>query len=334
MKVAVFNEKKKITIENREKPEPGENQVLVKVKASGLCGTDIHIFQGEAPAEFPVIPGHEFSGEIVEIGENVDKVSNGDKVAINPNIHCGHCFYCQRGEIHMCTDLQAVGVTRDGGFAEYVVVPQTQVHLLDKDISYEEGAMIEPLSCCLHGIDIANIAPGDKVVILGGGAIGLILAQLAEIAGALEVIVSEPSSARRELAREIGINNIISPENLEKTVFEKSEIGADVVIEAVGIESTIRQSFEIVRKRGSIILFGVAPEDLEVSFSPFSVFQKELTVKGSRINPFVTERAVKILNSGKIEVGKLITNIYNLEKLPKILEGKITDTGLKTLITF
>ena len=163
MRAAVLEKTGKISFKKQDIPEPSKNEVLIKVKATGVCGTDHHIFQGEAPAEPPVILGHEMAGKVEKTGENVQNIEFGDKVAVNPNIHCGHCYFCQRGEINLCRNLQAIGVTRDGGFAEYVVVPETNVHVFTGDISYEEGAMVEPISCCLHGIDLVKINSGATV---------------------------------------------------------------------------------------------------------------------------------------------------------------------------
>ncbi|MFW5976434.1 MAG: zinc-dependent alcohol dehydrogenase family protein [Bacillota bacterium] len=334
MKAAVFNKPGKIEVKEISKPGLSSGEVLVKVKATGICGTDHHIFQGEAPADFPVVPGHEMSGVVEKKAENVTKVDPGDKVTVNPNIHCGHCYYCQRGEINLCENLQAVGVTQNGGFAEYVVIPETNIHKLEDEISFEEGAMIEPISCCLHGIDLADIKPGDKVVIIGGGAIGLILAQLARISGAAEVFISEPEKSRQLIAKELGFNKIYSPEAINKSLFDFSDPGADIVIEAVGLETTIRQSLKLVRSGGTVLLFGVSPENLDIPLSPFQVYKKELTIKGSNINPFVTERALDLLNSNKVIVDNLISSTYVLEQLPDIFSGKIKESGIKSIIYF
>ncbi|MFW6006532.1 MAG: zinc-dependent alcohol dehydrogenase family protein [Bacillota bacterium] len=334
MKAAVFEKPGSISLKKVDIPELSPEEVLIKVKASGICGTDHHIYQGEAPASFPVIPGHEMSGIIEKTGEKVSRLNSGDRVAVNPNIHCGTCYYCQRGEVNLCKNLQAVGVTRDGGFAEFVTVPETNVHKIEDNISFSAGAMIEPVSCCLHGIDLARIKPGAKVVILGGGAIGLILAQLARESGAAEVFISEPEIARQELAGNLGFKNVFTPDIIDEKLFKKSPVGADVVVEAVGIENTVKQSLELVRNGGNILFFGVCPEELTVPISPFAVYKRELTIKGSNINPFVTERAIEILNKEKIEVEKLVTHQYDLSVLPEIFSGNITNSGLKSIITF
>ncbi len=334
MKAIMFKGKGRLEIEEVATPKVDKEEVLVEVKATGICGTDRHIYNGEAPAKPPMIPGHEIAGVVVDLGEGVNNVKKGDRIAVDPNIFCNNCFYCKRGEIHLCENLEAVGVTRDGGFAEYVLIPATNVYRLPDAISYTAGAMVEPLSCCLHGIDIAGVQTGDLVVVLGGGAIGLILAQLALLSGARKVIISEPDSIKREKAKTLGLENVVVPDMIKEVVTNLSKYGADIVIEAVGRAETVAQSFELVRRGGTIVLFGVSPEDMELPISPFDIYQKELTVKGSYINPFVTDRAIDILAAGKIEVEGLVTKKYSLADLPGYFSKGKGSQDIKSLLVF
>lgn len=334
MKAVLFKGKGRLEIEDVAIPKVDKEEVLVEVKATGICGTDRHIYNGEAPAKPPMIPGHEIAGVVVDLGERVSNLKRGDRIAVDPNIFCNNCFYCKRGEIHLCENLEAVGVTRDGGFAQYVLIPAANVYRLPDSISYTAGAMVEPLSCCLHGIDIAEVQTGDLVVVLGGGAIGLILAQLALLSGAREVIISEPDSSKREKAKSLGLENVVVPDMIKEVVTNLSKYGADVVIEAVGRAETVAQSFELVRRGGTIVLFGVSPEDMKLPISPFDIYQKELTVKGSYINPFVTDRAIDILASGKIEVEGLVTKKYSLEDLPDYFSKGKGSQDIKSLLVF
>lgn len=334
MKAIIFKGKGRLEIEEVATPKVEKEEVLVEVKATGICGTDRHIYNGEAPAKPPMIPGHEIAGLVVDLGEGVNNVKKGDRIAVDPNIFCNNCFYCKRGEIHLCENLEAVGVTRDGGFAEYVRIPATNVYRLPDSISYTAGAMVEPLSCCLHGIDIAGVQTGDLVVVLGGGAIGLILAQLALLSGARKVIISEPDSIKREKAKTLGLENVVVPDMIKEVVTNISKYGADIVIEAVGRAETVAQSFELIRRGGTIVLFGVSPEDMELPISPFDIYQKELTVKGSYINPFVTDRAIDILAAGKIEVEGLVTKKYSLADLPDYFSKGNGSQDIKSLLVF
>ena len=194
------------TFEVRECPIPKAKPgtVVVKNYACGVCGTDVHIYHGEkgsAAVNPPVVLGHEYSGVVTEVGEGVKGLKIGDHVTIDPNIYCGECEYCRNGKKQMCRHMEAVGVTMNGGFEEYSIVPAAQALLLDPNVPLEYGAMSEPLACCLHGIDRAEIKVGDIVCVVGGGAIGLLLVQLARLAGAAKVVLSEPNEARRKVAR-------------------------------------------------------------------------------------------------------------------------------------
>ena len=186
----LFSEVGNANLQQLPNPVIGESDVLIKVKACGICGTDIHILKGESSSTPPVVLGHEFSGEVVAVGSLVTTAKVGDRVCIDPNIFCGLCHYCRNGKEHLCENLTAIGVDIHGGFAEYAVVPQTHVYPLPANVSYAAGAMVEPVACCVRGMDLAKIRPGDEVAVLGAGPIGLILAQMAKAAGAV-VTISE-----------------------------------------------------------------------------------------------------------------------------------------------
>lgn len=198
-------------------PVPGE--VLLRVAACGVCGTDIHIFHGEkgsAEVTPPVVLGHEFAGVVEELGSGVTALQIGEHVAVDPNIYCGHCHFCRIGKKQLCENLRAIGVNQNGGFAQYCVCPAAQCLPLNPALPLEHGAMTEPLACCIHGIDRAALRSGDIVCIIGGGAIGLLMVQLARLSGASHVILSEPVQARRDIALQIGADAVIDPlqENL------------------------------------------------------------------------------------------------------------------------
>ena len=195
MKAAVFYAKNDIRIEQLPMPEVKENDVLIKVYACGICGTDVHIFHGDegaAPTPPQTVLGHEFAGEVVQVGKNVKRVRVGDKVCVDPNQLCNTCYYCQSGIGHFCEDMVGIGTTVNGGFAEYCAVPETQAYKFPTELSYEKAAMTEPVACCLHGIDMCDIACGDTVAVIGGGMIGLIMLQLAKLKGAAKLILIEP----------------------------------------------------------------------------------------------------------------------------------------------
>ncbi|MDO8684601.1 MAG: zinc-dependent alcohol dehydrogenase family protein [Armatimonadota bacterium] len=334
MKAVVFTEPGKFIVTDRPVPQMGPGDLLLKVDSCGVCGTDIHIFHGEHFVEFPVIPGHEYSGVVVEAGSEVKYITIGDHVAVDPNIVCGVCHFCRRGQIHLCEKLTALGVNMDGGFAEYSLVPGKQAYLLPKSLPLEHAALVEPLACCVHGIDQAEIGVGDDVLVIGAGPIGLIMTQLARLAGARRVIVSEPSETRRELAAELGADIVIDPINqdLRGEVLKATEVGAGVVIECVGKASTAEQAIGLAKRGGMILLFGVTSPGEESRIKPYDVFFRELTIRGSFINPFTHARAVNLLAEGKVNVEPLISHRLRLEDFGKALALAGTPAAAKILI--
>ena len=254
-----------------------------------------------------MVLGHEFSGEVVAVGSLVTTAKVGDRVCIDPNIFCGLCHYCRNGKEHLCENLTAIGVDIHGGFAEYAVVPQTHVYPLPANVSYAAGAMVEPVACCVRGMDLAKIRPGDEVAVLGAGPIGLILAQMAKAAGAV-VTISEPNEEKVELITSLGFDRILKPQDLPPNSF-------DVVIEAVGIPATVEQSIEIARRGARIVWFSVVAQGAKAQIEPYKVFQKELTICGSFINPSTHARAIKLIASGQVQVDPLITHQYPLQEI-------------------
>ena len=333
MSAAVFRRPGSVVIEERDVPSPKPGEVLVRVEACGVCGTDFHIFKGEAPARPPVVLGHEYCGEVVALGEGVAGLQLGDRVAVDPNIACGRCYHCRLGKVHLCGSMEALGVTLDGGFAGYSIAPVTQCHALPSHMSAVQGAFVEPVACCVHGIDLAGIKPGNTVVVLGGGTIGLILLQLARGSGAATLIVSEPVQKKRELALELGATLAVDPlsADLEEQVRAVAPAGADVVIEAVGRPDTVEAAVRIAARGGCILLFGVAPEDAKVPVSPFAIYKKELRIQGSYVNPFTFSRAISLLASGAVKVEPLVERVMPLEDLPSVLASGPSAGGAKTL---
>ncbi len=327
MQAMVFENPGVLHLMERPQPTPQEGELLVRVRASGICGTDRHIYHGEAPAQPPVILGHEFAGEVVAVGPGVTPDWVGRRVAIDPNIYCGQCDPCRDGRPQLCTSLKAIGVTCDGGFAEFCAVPEAQALPIPDGLSFEEAAMAEPVACCLHGIDLAEIRAGQTVTVLGGGAIGLILAQLARAQGAAEVVVSEPAAPRREIASTLGLE-AVPPEVLR----DRLPAGVDVVIEAVGATVTAAQALEIARRGAMILFFGVTPMGQKIEVEPFQVYQKELTIRGSALNPFTQRRALALLGSGRVNVAPLITHKIGLEDLERTLATPAPPEMVKAMV--
>ena len=337
MKAAVFQGKGKIVVEDRAIPELKDDEVLLQVAACGVCGTDVHIYGGEkgsAEVAPPVVLGHEFAGTVAGVGKAVTAWKVGEKAAVDPNIYCGKCEMCHGGKKNLCENLSAVGVTRDGGFAEFCVVPETQCYRLGEEIDLTCGAMAEPLSCCLHGIEMAQIRPGEHVCIIGGGAIGLIMLQLAKLAGAGTVCVSEPVEMRRRAAKELGADYVIDPlaEAPKEAYRRKVEGGADVVIECAGVKAAAKQVFEVAGKGARIVFFSVPSPDMTVELPLFALYQKEWHICGSFINPDTFARAVSLINHHKINFEKIITHTYALTELEQAILTQAGRESLKVIV--
>src|SRR6266852_6159470 len=201
----------KLGLVNADKPEVRPHTLLLRVAASGICGTDPHILHGLYPANLPLIPGHEYAGVVESVGDGVAAFVPGDHVAVDPNILCGVCDFCRRGKVHLCKNLVALGVNIPGGFAEFCVVPVSQAFKIPKSLPLAHAALAEPVACCLRGVDLAGITSGDRVVIFGAGPMGAIILQLARMQGASQVIVIDPQEGRRRRAEALGASWVIDP---------------------------------------------------------------------------------------------------------------------------
>ena len=327
------------SFEVRQAPElhPGPGEVVIKNMVCGVCGTDVHIVHGEpgsADVNPPVVLGHEYSGEVVEVGEGVTALKPGDHVTVDPNIYCGECVYCRNGKKQLCETMQAVGVTRDGGFGEYSLVPAAQAFKLGDSVPYEAGAMAEPVACCLHGIDLAGIKAGDRVCIVGGGAIGLIMLQLAKLSGASSLVLSEPNEKRRQVALSLGADAAIDPTAPDAGSAYEAALGdgADVVIECVGNNAAVKSAFQLAKKGATIVLFSVPKVDATFDLPLFDVYKKELTIRGSFVNPDTHERAVRLINSGKLDFTSIITHRFNLDQLPEAIAMQMSSESIKVVV--
>lgn len=326
MKSAVFYGKHDLRVENSPMPKVGPEDILIQVKACGICGTDVHIYEGDkgaAEVTPPTILGHEFSGVIAEVGSNVTKYKVGDRVCIDPNCYCGKCDFCRNGIAHYCTDMIGYGTTVNGGFAEYCSVNQRQVYKLGDNTTFEQGAMTEPVACCLHGMDMCNIHPGSNVVVIGGGMIGLLMLQLSKLAGAARVALLEPVESKRVVAKKLGADILIDPinENVEEELKKAGMTWVNTVIECVGKTATIQQAIDIVGNKGTVMMFGLTKPDDTIAVKPFQIFQKEIELKSSFINPYTQKRALDLIDSGRLDVSSMVYAVESLENLSDILSS-------------
>lgn len=324
MKSAVFYGKHDLRIEDQPMPQVGAKDVLVQVKACGICGTDVHIYEGDkgaAEVTPPTILGHEFSGVVAAVGDEVTAYKVGDRVCVDPNCYCGSCTPCRNGVAHYCEHMIGYGTTVNGGFAEYCAVNERQIYKIGDNTTFEQGAMAEPVACCLHGMDMCEIKPGHQVVVIGGGMIGLLMMQLAKLSGAAKVALLEPVESKREVAKKLGADVCIDPihENIKEVLQENGMNWINTVIESVGRTSTIEQAIDIAGNKAVVMMFGLTKPDDTIAVKPFQIFQKELVLKASYINPYTQKRALDLIDSGRLDVSSMIYDVCGLEMLEDIL---------------
>ncbi|WP_457150959.1 zinc-dependent alcohol dehydrogenase family protein [Mesorhizobium sp. P5_C1] len=326
-----------IALREVDKPSIGPDELLVRVEACGVCGTDRHLFHGEFPCTPPVTPGHEFSGIVEALGESVSGFAVGDRVTGDPNIACGRCAHCHAGRVNLCSNLRAIGIHRDGGFAEYLALPQKQAFILPADLKPTHGAFCEPLGCCLHGVDLAEIRPGSSVAVLGGGVIGLLTVQLARLAGATTIILSTRQASRRGLAEDLGATATVDPTAADviNAVAGPTGLapgGVDVVFECAGVRETVEQSMRLARAGGKVVIVGVTPQGMKAEFEPFDLLFRELKVLGSFLNPYTHRRAAELIASGAIEIDRLISRQVALEDAAAVIANPPAPGEVKVLV--
>ena len=312
-------------IEYREKelPDLQSNGVLVKVKAASICGGDLHIFKGKHPAApLPVPIGHEVSGEVLKIGKDVSKVKEGDRVVIEPVVVCGQCFFCRRGEYGLCTNISFQYRVGQGAVTPYFIADEDWVHQLPRDVSFGEGALIEPLAVAVHAVRKGEIRFGQTAAIFGGGPIGLLVLMLTKLSGAGEVFVVDVKDFRLEKAKELGASEAIntSRQDAVQYIFDRTcQLGVDSAFEAVGIEKTLVDSLNVLKKGGTSVVVGLF-EDQEIRI-PANIFvQKEITLRGSLGYCWDFQVALKLVERGDLKLGELITHTLSLSELQRAFE--------------
>jgi len=320
-----------------EKPVPGPGDLLVRIEACGICGTDRHLFHGEFPSKPPVTLGHEFAGIVEAVGAGVTDFRPGMRVTGDPNIACGRCEECRRGRVNLCRNLRAIGIHRDGGFADYVCMPQSQAFALPVDLDPLHGAFCEPLACCIHGVDLGGIKTGASVIVLGGGLIGLLTVQLARLAGAARIVLVTRSREKRRLAEDLGATATADPGDgdiIARIVSEDGLLpgGADVVFECAGVIETMQQAPRLARCGGTAVILGVMPQGKTIEIEPFDLLFREVALVSSFINPFTHGRAADLIASGKIKVEPLISRRIGLDEAADAIANPARGGEIRLLV--
>lgn len=331
MLAAIFEDEGRLVV--REVPAPmvrTPQDVLVKVEVCGVCGTDLR-FLAVPPiihAKKGVILGHEYIGEVVEVGQSVSQFQPGDRVAVIPDVPCGHCRFCAEGRPNLCENIYSIGGDVDGGFAHYALAPAKGLYKISPDLAVEEGAFVELLSCVMAGVQKAALLPGEDVVIIGAGPAGLVYMKVFKAAGAGKVIMVEISPWRIDFARQAGADLVINPnqENLREAVRAATDGGAHIVVDAVG--SQVTAAISVARRAGRIIVFG-EDHKAECTIRPHDIQGQELQLLGSFIGIQVFPKAVRMLESKAVKLNDLISHRLSLEELPAGIAELAAGRGAK-----
>ena len=310
-----------------DRPAPDAGEIVVRVEAAGICGTDRHLFKGEFPCAPPVTLGHEFSGLITAVGAGVD-LPLGTRVACDPNCPCGACDLCRAGRPNLCPHNRAIGIHLDGGFATYAKLPAHRAHVLPSSLNPLYGAFCEPLACTLHGLDLGAPKAGERVIVLGGGVIGQLAVQLAKLAGA-EVMLVTRQATKRRLAEDLGATLTAATLVEAKTHWPQ---GASLVLECAGVAETITQAPALCAAGGRVVILGVLAQGAKIDIEPFDLLFREISLLYSFLNPFTQARAAQLIASGTVQVAPLISRQIPLDHAVQAISQPPLPEDVKVLI--
>jgi 2-desacetyl-2-hydroxyethyl bacteriochlorophyllide A dehydrogenase len=328
MRAVVVQAPGRIEVATVADPAPGPKDVVVAVEACGLCGTDLRIVDGELPGvDYPMVPGHELAGRVVEVGPMVTRFAGGELVAVDPAVPCGACWYCRRGRENLCEPSRSIGITSPGGAAEYVRVAAANCYVLPSATPATAGALIEPLACAMHGLDRVPVGLTDHVLLYGAGAMGLLLAQLLRRAGVTSLSMVDQRMDRLSAAQVVGATAVATDAGL----FDRPE-GWDLVVDATGVVAAIEDGLARVRRGGAFLQMGVADPAAAARFSPYRVYHDEITVMGTVAAHHSFDRARDLLVAGAVDTGSLVTHTAELADYPDALSAFRSGVGLKTQV--
>ncbi|QMV42732.1 zinc-dependent alcohol dehydrogenase family protein [Cohnella cholangitidis] len=324
MKALVIEKPHHAVVKDIPYPVPGVGEVTIKVENVGICGTDFHIFEGEYISPYPIVPGHEFSGVIHEVGEGVTSYKPGDRVTADPCIFCGECEYCLTDRGNHCVNWKALGNTMNGSMAEYVRVPAKNAVKIPDGMSFAEAAFIEPMACVVHGMNRLDLKVGDRVILFGAGAMGQQLVQSIARAGASELVVVDVSREKLDMALKLGATKGVLSGELKKEDYPN---GFDVVVDVTGIPAVIEKEFDFMGPTGKYLQFGVTPQNASIQINPFKLYQKDWTLLGSMAINHTFLPAFHWVKEGRILLEPLISKTISLEETAEFL-AQPKDPGL------
>ena len=326
MKALLLSEYRHLKVADVPAPVPAQDEVLIRVAACGICGSDVHGYDGSSGRRIPpIVMGHEAAGIVASVGANVKNVSEGDRVTFDSTIFCGTCDFCRRGEINLCDHRQVLGVScsdyrRHGAFAEYVVVPSRIVYRLPGQLSFAEAAMLEAVAVALHAVSLTEISPGSTGLVVGAGMIGLLILQALRVAGCSRILVADIDDSRLKLAKELGASEVLRADepNIQSRILQLPTAGVHLAVEAVGRNETVRLAIDSVRKGGHVTLVGnISPE---ITLPLQKVVTRQIRLQGSCASAGEYPQAIELMSSGAINVKPLITAVASLDDGPRWFE--------------
>src|SRR5688572_20150741 len=324
MKAAIMDAPQQMRIGDWKTPEPAAGEVLVRIAAAGICAGDLYIYLGKNPyANYPRIAGHELCGTVTAIGAGVTGIEPGELVVVEPFIGCGRCYACRVGKTNCCSSLGLIGTNLPGGYAEFVVAPARNIHLVPQGLSALYASFAEPLAIGVQACRRATVQPGEYVLILGCGPIGLALIEVAKARGA-RVVATDISESRLDFARSLGIETIKADELLEAVQQQTGGEGAAVVIEATGNPDAMEQTVELVASGGRIVIVGLVRQGVNVVIPGLDITRKEITLLGSRASVNCFPVALQLLASGKIQYPKVATRL-SMWDAPAVFDKVVKD---------
>jgi len=325
MKAVRYDGPNSFSIAEVPTPQPSAGEVLIKVTQAGVCGTDLHVHHGGFGAQFPLTPGHEVVGTVAALGDDSDRFRVGQQVTVNPNIPCGRCRYCLSGRIILCENLRNIGVSLDGFFAEYACVPEQLVFSVE-GLTVETAVFTEPTACAMHGIETLDIRPGSTAAVLGSGPTGLLLAQLIASGGASSITVASDKAFQLEVARALGATNTVlmqrgDPKRNFKALSDASGgIGFDIVVEATGAVEVGNICLPLTANGGTMLVYGVTNPEDRLAISPYDMFRRELTIKGSFAEMTSFGAAIDFLRAGRVHTEPIISHRFGLDEYGTALD--------------
>jgi len=330
MRALVYEGPQEMNMREVERPEPEPGEVLIRVRETGICGSELSGYLGQnSLRKPPLVMGHEFSGTVAEVGDAMERLGVGDRVTANPLVSCGRCKYCKSGQANLCVDRKLIGAHRPGAYAEYVAVPEENVYVLPENLSFGEGALSEPFACAVHVCRLVNVSPADRMLIVGAGPIGLLTLRTAIIFGLSEIVVMDLNDERLEIARELGGITIRSLEELSEGSTDSS---FDVAVDAVGADVTRQQCIEATRPGGRVVFSGL--HEAESTLPVNLTVRNELHLQGSfGYTPVDFELALQWLSEGRIDLTPWIMHASLVEG-GACFEKLLTDPGKVAKILF